>query len=327
MEKIREFFKWDDYQKLRLKVAFILLAVPTVVWSIVALFFHIVIKLNLYYLNAFSPQEVLEVSQKIELFFEEKSAFYLMIFAGHLVLNLFCGLHIAARLVRPFRRMAEFCKLAQKNPGVIYEPDFFSDFKFLTSFTDYFFSHLQQSRQKKIWSAQTIPPHYSRVRGPVFERSYFLSLFIVFALMTILAVTFLYFWSIDLNGELMNIALATLKKSESMEVHLFREQALLLNNIINFSAVLLFLTYSVLVSYFYQIAAGAAFAFFSTFRSYIKGQTHSRVHLIGHSFLRDYGREVNQYLKVVSRELSPSAKMDDGDVEESPDPSVPDKVA
>lgn len=327
MGKIKDLFKWDEYQKLRLKVALILLAVPTVVWSIVALFFHIVIKLNLFYLNAFSPNAVVEVSQKIELFFEEKSIFYIMIFGGYLVLNLFCGLHIAARLVRPFRRMAEFCKLAQKNPGLVYEPDFFSDFKFLTSFTDYFFSHLQQSRQKKSWSAQTIPPHYARVRGPVFERSYFLSLFFVFSMMTVLAVTFLYFWSIDLNGELMNLALATLKKSGSMEVNLFREQANLLNSIITFSAVLLLLTYSVLIAYFYQIAAGAAFAFFSTFRGYIKGQTHVRVHLIGHSFLRDYGREVNQYLKVVSREISNPDRVEEGEAEEASTDSFPDHAA
>ena len=301
--KILSLLVWDDNQKLRLKIGLMLVCVPIFAWAILALYFYILMELNFSFLSASFPGAVEALRTKFDDFWGEKFFFYLSVFGSQLLLNLFLGLHISARLVRPFRRMASFCTGALTSKSVGYEPDFFSDFKFLTSFTDYFFSHLQKCRQTGVWTNQTIPPHYAKVRGPVFERSYFLSIFVLMSILTGIAIIYLYFLTVDLQSDLVSLSITVANQHGSSEIFIIKDQTHILNTVLYFATGILLFIYAILTVYFYQLASDAAFAFFATFRAFIKGQTHSRVHLLGHGHLRSYGREVNAYLKTVEQEL------------------------
>ena len=73
----------------------------------------------------------------------------------------------------------------------------------------------------------------------------------------------------------------------------------ILEDIVVLTMVLIAVSYTMLGFHLYAKVSGAAFAIFSTMRSYMKGNYSSRVHLVGYSYLRDYTRKLNKYLDYV----------------------------
>ena len=60
-------------------------------------------------------------------------------------------------------------------------------------------------------------------------------------------------------------------------------------------------SYLTLAFHLYGKVSGAVFAFFSTMRSFMKGNRKARVHLIGYAQIRPHGRSFNKYLDYIER--------------------------
>ena len=78
---------------------------------------------------------------------------------------------------------------------------------------------------------------------------------------------------------------------------------------------MVFVSYAVLAIVLYNKVSGAAFAYFATMRSFMKGKFSSRVHLIGYSYVRNYGRDLNRYLKFLETRLNEFENPEIGDSE------------
>ena len=79
--------------------------------------------------------------------------------------------------------------------------------------------------------------------------------------------------------------------------------------------VLVAVSYSGLTIHLYQKVSGAAFGFFSTMRSFAKGNYNTRVHLIGYTHIRQHGRALNKYLDFIQKKIAPQSLTKDNEVE------------
>jgi hypothetical protein len=106
-----------------------------------------------------------------------------------------------------------------------------------------------------------------------------------------------------------DLAMKTLKDHRSVSRY-FSEQLFIHDDIVSLTVFLVFISYTLLGLHLYSKVSGAAFAIFSTMRSYMKGNYSSRVHLLGYAYLREYTRKLNKYLdytqKIFSKDESKS---------------------
>ena len=67
-----------------------------------------------------------------------------------------------------------------------------------------------------------------------------------------------------------------------------------------------FLFYLGLSFHLYAKVSAPAFAIFATMRSFLKGNTKARVHLIGNYYARPETKKLNQYLDYIEKNVSSS---------------------
>jgi len=114
-------------------------------------------------------------------------------------------------------------------------------------------------------------------------------------------------FSVDIQDQIIQLSLKTLKHSESVSYFLEQESHFV-NIILWGSIVLQMVAYTMLTINLYSKISSPSFGVVSTFRSFLKGNFSARVHLIGYGFLRHYCRTVNKYLDHIQRSVSNPAK-------------------
>ncbi len=212
------------------------------------------------------------------------------------------SIYISDLLLRPFRTIGEYCEKRNNGESSSYNPDFFTDLKLLSQFSEFFFNSIETAEANKSLLKVVIPKKYTRIHQPVFETTFFMH-YILYLIATILAVSItLYAFANELYGSLINLAEQILPIDPKINFFL-SEQARLLDKIILIVLIVTFLMYCFLARHLYQIVATPAFAIFSTMRSFLKGNYGKRVHLIGYPFFRDQTRKLNKYLDWVERNL------------------------
>tara|TARA_Y100000768_G_C23986905_1_gene689473 strand:- start:1298 stop:2245 length:948 start_codon:yes stop_codon:yes gene_type:complete len=220
-----------------------------------------------------------------------------------LIMIFFAGVYFGKILLRPFEVIGNYSAKSSEGESVEYNPDLFSDYKLLTRFSEFFFRYLEECKKEKRLKDATIPPTFTRIHGPTFERVFFfhfLLLILIFTIITVFAVVYII---AELRSQLFTILLNTTGKAASEQASLFflENQSFIFESIIWISVILMIISYLTLAFHLYGKVSGAIFAFFSTMRSFMKGNRNARVHLIGYAQIRPHGRAFNKYLDYIER--------------------------
>jgi hypothetical protein len=217
------------------------------------------------------------------------------------ILLFFAGLYVAYKLLRPFNGISNYCVKAIESDNVSYDIDSFSDFKLLTRFSEYFFSYVNLCRLEKKLIKHSIPPHYTKIHGPVFDQVYFFHFFLLISIICIFTLLVMNMITSEIYDGLVQLAIKTLKTKDQSIRQFLLGQAELFDMINWLSMLTTSFLYFLLSAHLYSLVSGAAFGVFATMRSFMKGNYSARVHLLGYTYVRPFTRNFNKFLDYLQR--------------------------
>jgi len=221
------------------------------------------------------------------------------LFLAFLICLFFMGIYIGKMLLRPFDAIGKYSEKVIDNIEFEYNPDLFSDFRVLTSFSEYFFRFLKDCREKKDIAPQTIPLQYTKIHGPVFDRVFYFHFLFFITMVSIFSAVVILYTVVEVHSSTINLAITTLKTESRSVGYFLNRQQYIFDSIRFVAAIAVFISYYILAHHLYAKVAGAAFGFFSTMRAYMKGNYSNRVHLVGFLHVRPYSRAFNKYLDYI----------------------------
>lgn len=217
----------------------------------------------------------------------------------------FSGMYVGKSLIRPFEIIGNFCEAqSQGKKEVNYNPDIFSDYRLLTRFSEFFFSYIENSRRNKKFAENVVPNYYSKIHKPMFEKVFFFHFMTISIAISLASCLFCGFITLGIQDQIIEMSLKTISKNGEMVAYFLKNQNGILESTLWFFGSAIMFSYAILSFHLYSKVDGAIFAFFSTMRSFIKGNRNARVHLIGYGHIRPYGRKFNKYLEFVLNEFS-----------------------
>lgn len=213
------------------------------------------------------------------------------------------GFYLSSVMIRPFKKLGQYCEDQMQEKKNNFTPDVISNLKLLTSFSEFFFSRIDEAKLKGKLEKEEVPAHFTRIHKPTYEANfYFNYLFItvIFALLSSIAI-------FKLNNEIRESIFELSKKffTNNSQAQYFLERQFDIANIaVKFFITLHLIIYLLLGFHLYSKVSAPAFAVFATMRSFLKGNYHNRIHLIGYYYLRNDCRKINKYLDHIQKNLT-----------------------
>lgn len=304
-EPLRGRFKnlWKNEEaKFRILTSIKLTLIPMMSFALMGCFIWILLNMNLVFFRA---NEYRGISRFEEVFFDfiSTSALDLVPYGALLLIFVnITGIYISDILLRPFRLIGEYCEKRNNTEDASYNPDFFTDLKLLSQFSEFFFSYMETAELNNQLHEVAIPKKYKRIHQPVFETTFFLH-YLLYILASMLVVSIaLYSFANGLFENIILLADQTLPNNPQVNQFL-SDQKVIIDQIIWFVMTMSIMMYLLLATHLYQGVAAPAFAVFATMRAFLKGNHKQRVHLIGFPALRLQTRKLNKYLDWVERNL------------------------
>lgn len=292
--------------ELMFKVSIGLKFVSITVFFLVLLlaFTSVIVNIDLNYFNSKGFPEAIVFN---DAFFEyiygsinEKLLEFLLIISIVFII----GYYVAVIMIRPFRVIARFCEDKISNHSAKYTPDMFSDLKLLTSFTTFFFSRIDDARNTGTLEKVVIPEEFTKIHKPVFEKNFFYNYFFLITAFSLLASIGIFMINFDIHEKILLLGKHILKSGGSREIIIFLNSQFEIIKIINiFLIVFHIFLYCAFGLHLYGMVSTPSFAIFATMRSFLKGNTHSRIHLVGYSYLRNDCRIINKYLDHIQKSV------------------------
>lgn len=301
LSRFKRFWK-NDEAKFRLYTSLKLTSIPILSFLATFSFFWVLLNMNLIFFRA---NEYRGIAKFEEIFFDFLSSSLLELLPYGAVLLIFINItsiYISDILLRPFRLIGEYCEKRNNGEEASYNPDFFTDLRLLSQFSEFCFSYIETAELNKKLHSVAIPKKYTRIHKPVFESTFFLH-YILYILASLLAVSIaLYSFAVGLYEDIIILANQTLPNNPAINLFL-GDQKVIIDHIIWIVMGITAIFYLGLASHLYNSVASPAFAIFATMRSFLKGNYDQRVHLIGFPFLRPQTRKLNKYLDWVQKNL------------------------
>tara|TARA_R110002049_G_scaffold132766_3_gene291930 strand:+ start:904 stop:1893 length:990 start_codon:yes stop_codon:yes gene_type:complete len=285
----------DDQVKFRLGIALKLMMLPCITLMIALGFFWTFLKMDLFFFEAYN---ITNLSNFQETYYDYilstiigRTPFLIAFIAG----TLFLGLYISNMVLRPFRTIGNYCEDMVEGRTSSYDPEFFSELRLLTRFSDYFFVMIQNMTKREKLENVEIPNKYSKIHQPVFEKSFFIQ-FSLFVIITSIATgTAVFVTTVDIHSQIFSLAEKTIEMTPSITYFLERQENTLFDIMVGILVAHFFLHIFFCIHLYNKVAA-PAFGIFATFRGFLKGNHDARIHLIGYYYLRPECRKINRYL-------------------------------
>lgn len=220
-----------------------------------------------------------------------------------MILLFFTGMYIGSLLLRPFAIIGAYCEEAVANENAVYEPDIFSDYKLLTRFSEYFFTYIRNARKAGKLEMDVIPVNYTRIHKPVFDKVFFFHFTLFLSIISIISSYLLVIIAVDIHESIIQLAIKALKLKGQSYTYFLLEQSFIMHSVTWVTVLIIVLGYLLLAFHLYGRVAGPAFGFFATMRSFMKGNFHTRVHLLDFNHIRPYSRVFNKYLDFIQRNI------------------------
>lgn len=275
----------------------------------VLLFTYLLIKINLIYFMTHGFPRAAEFNDVFYDFVYSILIDRIPLVVGAMVFIFWLGFYLASIMIRPFKVIGRYCedRLAGTSSSQNYSPDYFSDLHLLTSFTEFFFSKIDEAAIKGRLEKVEVPAHFTKIHKPVFEKNFFFSYFFIVVIFALLTSVGIFVLNNDIREQIIILSQKFLSGAigQRKETIFFMEEQFKVANIgVYFFIGLHVLMYCLVGVHLYGKVSGPAFAVFATMRSFIKGNYHNRVHLIGYSYLRDDCRRINKYLDSIQKRLT-----------------------
>ncbi len=305
-DTFKDMFK-DEHALFRVSVGLKFALIPTLSLLFAILLNYIILRVTISTLMSFDNVRDFVIVDILYLFIEKSVVdiipWFILLFWVLLILGMF----LANVIMRPFRIIGDYCDQKLKGENVSYDPEFVTNLKLLSSFSEWFFNTIDVMNEVGEIKEVRIPEKYKRIHQPVFETSFFLYTSLIVLIATVLTGVLALYANFEVfNGVVEVVREFFVNKSE---LKAFLTQ---LNEIFSLISVFIvifnILAYLFFCFYLYSRISTPAFGFFATMRSFISGRYSNRVHLIGYPFVRKYTRSLNKYLDELERSTILSKK-------------------
>ncbi len=304
LKTVKDFIKREDIQfMMRTGVKFSLIQIC--VAFLVAYLFWLLININYIF---FKANGFPEISTLKEAFYDHVLGNivdkYMSIVVIGVIFLFLIGNYIGFLLLRPFKVIGEYCEVARDQKNLTFAPNQFSELKLLNRSSEYFFQYICDCRLRGDFNPTTLPQYFSGVHKPVFDRVFFFHFFIFICLICIFSSALIVVLSVEIHSSIVELALEQLKGSSQFSTKKFLlDQQFLISSVKNLTIITILVSYTSLAFHLYAKVSGAAYGFFSTIRSFLKGNKKARVHLVGFNHVRQYSRSFNKYLDYIVKEI------------------------
>lgn len=218
------------------------------------------------------------------------------------IIIIILGLYVGKLLIRPFKIIGDYCEKKVSGEEASYDPDFYSDLKILTNFSEYFFTKVEEAKKNGHWKPSEIPEKFKRIHQPVFEKDFFIQFTMIILMISIGAGIYLYTLMTTVYEKMITLGNQVMPQTYVVRYFL-EEQSTIWDSILVIVLVIHVTLYFILAFHLYSRVSGPAFGFFASMRSFLSGRTSARVHLIGFYYVRGYSRCFNKYLDKLENEL------------------------
>lgn len=291
----------DEIISYRLLITFKLLSISIVTTAILFIVGGVILELDLIFFQANGYPGV----EQFESLYYDYILTVVVEFAPYYVFFLFLimllGMYVSKLLLRPFKMIAAYCEQFVEGKDNGYDPDFYSELKLLTRFSEYFFNQIENAKKNNSLIPVEIPRKFTNIHRPVFETNFFIQYALIILAVSIASSYGLHFVSSEIYFKVISLAEKTIGDTNTISFFL-KKQSVIFETITSLIIGVYFIAHIFFSIHLYGIVSGPAFAIFATMRSFIKGRYDAKVHLLGHYFLRDYCRTINRFLSYSKNE-------------------------
>lgn len=293
----------EDEVQFRLATTFKISIIPIFTMSILGVFLHTVLKLNLMYFQANGFDRIVGLQEAYYDYILSTLLDLIPYLALILIGIVFMGMYLSHMLLRPFRNIGSYCDKINQGQDAIYNPDFLADLAVLTGFCEYFFNIMENAKKYGSLTPMEVPKKFTRIHKPVFEKTFFLQYSFFLIITSIALATAIYAVTTDVYDHMIALSIETLKHGHSMTFFL-KQQEKIIEDVVTGVMISHMILYALLAFHLYRKVSVPAFGFFATMRSFMKGSYSTRVHMIGHNYIRPEGRKLNRYLENLQQNLT-----------------------
>lgn len=297
----------DDEFMFKLGIGFKFLTISMCFMLSVLLFSYLLIKINLIYFVAHGYPGASEFQEAFYDFVYSSLIDEVPYVVVAMTFIFFLGFYLSSIMIRPFKVIGKYCEERLSNTTHYYSPDYFSDLKLLTSFSVFFFSKIDEAKNRGKLEKVDVPLDYTRIHRPVFEKNFFFNYLFIIAIFALLTSVGIFVLNNIVREQMFILSqkFLTTNMIGNKGLRFFVEEQFSVANIAVYFFIFLHISmYCLFGIHLYGKVSGPAFAVFATMRSFLKGNYHNRVHLIGFSYLRDDCRRINKYLDQVQKTLT-----------------------
>jgi hypothetical protein len=292
----------DDEARFRLMTTLKIAIIPLISAGLMAFLMKYLLKINLIFFEANGFTNIQELKNGYYEYVLMAIDDFIPYFTVLYIILVFAGLYISYIILRPFKMIGDYCDHFVRGESVIYNPGFVIDLRILSSFSEYFFNHMENALETGLLAPAKIMRKFMGIHRPVFERGFFMQFFSLLVISSIASSIILMKLVASINSHLVELSIKMLRPSESINYFISKQGSILESMAL---AILVFngIMYVFLAFHLYERIARPAFGIFSTMRSFIKGDYNARVHLLGHNYARPQCRRINSYLEYVQNEF------------------------
>ena len=293
----------NDEAKFRILTSLKMTTIPLICFLILGSFIGVLLNLNVIF---FKANEFMKIREFEEVFYHFMSQELVDLIPYGALLIIFvnmAAIYISDILLRPFRLIGDYCEARSNGKEASYNPDFFSDLKLLSRFSEFFFSYIETAQKNNSLQEVVVPKKYTKIHQPVFETTFFFHYFLyIFASLLVVSIA-MYAMANGLYENIISLGSQTLPTNQAINSFL-NEEKVVIDKIISIVLIMGAILYTALASHLYYKVSAPAFAVFATMRGFLRGNYSQRVHLIGYPYLRPQMRKLNRYLDLKERELT-----------------------
>lgn len=300
---LRRIFRSDESRFL-LSTALKIWAISAVVELIVGHILFLSVRLNYFFFRAHEHRGIDELGEAYFQHVLKDIIDALPVMLVFHVVIFFMGLYVGHMMLRPFKNIGEYCRLAIDDPNVPYRVETFSAYRLLARFSELFFDHLRRARHSGVLEKHEIPPQFLGFHKPALDGQFLFHFCFFLLMIMIISVAAIMAFAVSVRDNTTQLALKMLKADPKVLSTFFQEQNFLIEELWVLTGILVVGLHLLLGLHLYGQVSGAAFAIFATMRSFLKGSWQNRVHLVGYSYLRESTRSLNKYLEWVQKNLT-----------------------
>lgn len=301
VSQFKRIFKTEE-SRFILSVGLKVSGISVMITTFVYWFVFQVLKLNYAFFKAHGFPQFTDPSPFFDSVMSEAIDNLNNLFVFHIFL-FFLGCYVGWLILRPFKIIGDYSENVISNLNAEYKVEEFSTYSLLTRFSEYFFEYLRDSRVKNQLTPNSIPPQYSKIHSPVFDRIFMLHFGILLVIISVISSYFIIENASSVFTSMVELATNTLPNQKGIS-HYFSGQMFIIDDVVLLTIILTTMGYVLLGLHLYAKVSGAAFGIFSTMRAFMKGNHSSRVHLVGFAHIREYTRKLNKYLDYIQNNHS-----------------------